>query len=72
MSLNSIKMMLEFMRHYKHTEITYTFRKNKQPVALVCLKNAEVIQIVFSQMPHEISYYEGIDEAAFVIDKLIN
>ena len=72
MSFESIKMMLEFMRQYKNTEIIYTFKNNNRPVALVRLKNIGIIQIVFPQLPHEISCYDDVDEAASVIDKLIN
>lgn len=72
MSFESIKMMLEFLRQHKNTEITYTFKNNNHPVALVCLKHMGVIQIVFSHLPHEVSYYHDTDEAASVIDKLIN
>ena len=72
MSFDSIKTMLDFMLYYKNTEITYTFKKNDQPVALVCLKNMGIIQIEFSQVPHEIHYYKDLDEASAVIDKLIN
>lgn len=72
MSFESIKMMLEFMRHHRHTEIIYTFKNNNHPVALVSLKNIGIIQIVCSQLPDEISYYHDADEAASVINKLIN
>ncbi|MCM3789453.1 hypothetical protein M3221_13690 [Domibacillus indicus] len=72
MSLESIKMMLEFMQHHRNTKIIYTFKNNNHPVALVCLKNIGMIQIIFSQLPNEISYYHDADEAASVIDKLIN
>jgi len=72
MSFASIKMMLELMLHYKNTEITYTFKKNHQPVALVCLRNMGIIQIKFFQVPLEISNYKNLDEAASAIDKLIN
>ncbi|OES46149.1 hypothetical protein [Domibacillus iocasae] len=72
MSFESIKMMLEFLRHHRNTEIIYTFKNNNHPVALVSLKNIGIIQIVFSQLPHEISYYHDEAAAAAVIDKLIN
>ena len=72
MSFESIKMMLEFMRHHRQTEIIYTFKNNNQPVALVRLKNIGMIQIVFPQLLDEIHYYHDADEAASVINKLIN
>lgn len=72
MSFAHIKEMLEMLCYYHNVEITHTFSKDKKPLLKVfCIENTEILQVTFieSQMTEE---YKDVEEAASIIEKLIN
>ncbi|WP_050182146.1 hypothetical protein [Domibacillus robiginosus] len=72
MSLNHIKEMLKTLCYYNTVEITHTFSKNGQDfLKASCKKNTETIQLTFVEC-QTIEYYDDVEEAASVIEKLIN
>lgn len=72
MSLKHIKEMLKTLCYYNTVEITHTFTKNGQAfLKTSCKKNTETIQLTFVG-PQTIKYYDDIEVAAVVIEKLIN
>ncbi|MEM1505922.1 hypothetical protein RG959_21220 [Domibacillus sp. 8LH] len=72
MSLSRIKEMLKTLCYYNTVEITHTFSKYGQDFLKVnCEKNTEAIQLTFVEC-QTIKYYDDAEEAASVIEKLIN
>lgn len=72
MSIESIVKMLETLCYYKDVEITHTFSRDELPLLKVCyVKNTETLQITFLQS-QTVDCYEDVEEAASIIEKLIN
>jgi len=72
MSLKHIKEMLNTLCYYNTVEITHTFSRNGQAfLKASCLRNTETIQFTFVKS-QTIEYYDDVEEAASVIEKLIN
>lgn len=72
MSLKHINEMLKTLCYYNTVEITHTFSKNGQAfLKASCKKNTETIQLSFVES-QTIEYYDDTEEAAAIIEKLIN
>jgi len=64
--------MLKMLCYYNTVEITHTFSKKGQAfLKASCKQNTETIQLTFVQS-QAIEYYDDIEEAAAVIEELIN
>lgn len=72
MSLDTLRDLLETLCCYNTIDITHTFDKDEQSIASVCcLKNTSTIQVTMFET-QSIEQYENVEEAASVIEKLIN
>lgn len=72
MSLKHLKEMLKMLCYFNSVEITHTFSKNGQAfLKASCKKNTETIQLTFVES-QTIEYYDDVEEAAAVIEELIN
>ncbi len=72
MSLDSLKDLLGTLCSYNMIDITHTFEKDGQSIASVCcLKNTSTIEVTMIQT-QSVEQYETVDEAAIVIERLVN
>ncbi|OAH58338.1 MULTISPECIES: hypothetical protein [Bacillaceae] len=72
MSLDSLKDLLGTLCSYNTIDITHTFEKDGQSIASVCcLKNTSTIEVTTIQT-QSVEQYETVDEAAIVIERLVN
>jgi uncharacterized protein YkuJ len=72
MSLDSLKDLLGTLCYYNAIDITHTFKKDGQSIASVCcLKNTSIIEVTIVQT-QSIEQYENVEEAAVVIERLVN
>lgn len=72
MSLDKLKETLEILRYYNTVEITHTFKRDEQPlISVCCLRNTTIIQVTIIEN-QTVQYYDCVEEAAAIIDELIN